>query len=242
MKKKILIVEDDASLGFLLVDFLESEGYAVRLCKDGFEGLQVAQEEEFDLCIFDIMMPRMDGFSLAKTLRNKDFNTPFIFLTAKSMIDDKIKGYDIGAEDYIAKPFQIEELSCKINVILRREAKAISINSEPEEFKLGAYRFKYDTQELELNGKTQRLTQKENEVLRLLCLHENKILKREEAVFKIYGKKDYFLGRSFDVFISKIRKLLKDDPSIKIENVFKVGFILNTNDVGQDMGSSHLAG
>ena len=232
MKKKILIVEDDASLGFLLVDFLEGDGYATQLCKDGFEGLEAAQNGDFDLCIFDVMMPKMDGFSLAKTLRSKGYETPFIFLTAKSMMEDKLKGYDIGAEDYISKPFQIEELSCKINVILRRAAKAVTEDAPVKEFQVGAYRFKYDTQELEFNGKTQRLTQKENEVLRLLCLHKNKILKREDAVLDIYGKKDYFLGRSFDVFISKIRKLLKDDPSIKIENVFKVGFILNVEEGG----------
>jgi len=230
MKKKILIVEDDDSLGYLLVDFLKGEGHYTQLCKDGFEGLQAAQDDNFDLCIFDVMMPKMDGFSLAKTLRSKGDETPFIFLTAKSMMEDKLKGYDIGAEDYVAKPFQIEELSCKINVILRRDAKALPTETAPKEFQVGAYRFKYETQELEFNGHTQRLTQRENEVLRLLCLHKNKILKRDDAVLNIYGKKDYFLGRSFDVFISKIRKLLKDDPSVKIENVFKVGFILNVSE------------
>jgi len=228
MKKNILVVEDDLNLGFLLVDFLQDENFQVKLCKDGLAGLEAAQKGGYDLCIFDVMMPKMDGFSLARNLRHKGCTTPFIFLTAKSMKEDRLKGYDIGAEDYVSKPFEVEELLCKINVVLRRNQQdtTAAINY-PEQFELGAYTFKYATQELEYKGTTHRLTQKENEVLRLLCINKNKILKREEAVFDIYGKKDYFLGRSFDVFISKIRKLLKHDPNIKIENVFKVGFILN---------------
>lgn len=230
MNKKILLVEDDLNLGFLLVDFLQSENCQVKLCKDGLSGLEAVQNNYFDLCIFDIMMPKMDGYSLAKTIRSKGNKTPFLFLTAKSLKEDKLKGYEIGAEDYISKPFDEEELLCKINVILRRHAAQDQVEIFPELFQLGKYVFNYKKQELELNGKVTRLTQKENEVLKLLCVHKNQILKREEAVLHIYGKKDYFLGRSFDVFISKIRKLLKEDPSINIENVFKVGFILNVAD------------
>jgi len=217
------------------VCFLQDEGFYVKLAKDGLAGLEAAQKEIFDLCIFDVMMPKMDGFSLAKTLRDKGHETPFVFLTAKSLIKDKVKGYDIGAEDYLTKPFQEEELLCKINVILRR-ACGNAIETYPDQFQIGAYSFNYERQELEFEGKVQRLTQKETEVLRLLCLNKNKILKREEAVYNIYGKKDYFLGRSFDVFISKIRKLLKQDPSIHIENVFKVGFILNVKEENPSVG------
>ncbi len=230
MQKKILIVEDDLNLGFLLVDFLQGEGFFVKLCRDGMAGLQAAEKDIFDVCILDVMMPKLDGFSLAKTLRKKGFQTPFLFLTAKSLMEDKLRGYDLGCEDYITKPFQEEELLCKINVILRRANCSNAIENHPGSFQIGAYTFEYEKQELVYQDTIYRLTQKENEVLRLLCLHKNKILKREEAVQNIYGKKDYFLGRSFDVFISKIRKLLKNDPSIKIENVFKVGFILNVQE------------
>ncbi len=229
MQKKILVVEDDLNLGFLLVDLLESENFYVKLCKDGLAGLKYAEKEIYDLCILDVMMPKMDGFSLAQNLRNKGHETPFIFLTAKSMIEDKLKGYDIGAEDYIAKPFHHEELLCKINVILKRYCKKNIAEYIPT-FCIGDYTFKYDTQELIYQNDAIRLTQKENEILRLLCINKNKILKREEAVLEIYGKKDYFLGRSFDVFISKIRKLLKNDPRIKIETVFKVGFVLKVQE------------
>ncbi len=229
IQKKILIVEDDPHLGLLLIDLLQSENYDAKLCKDGLSGLQLAEREIFDLCIFDVMMPGMDGFSLAKKLRTTGYETPIIFLTAKSMIEDKVKGYNIGAEDYIAKPFHHEELLCKIQVILKRYCNVLA-NHYPKKFAIGDYTFKYDIQELEYQGTTMRLTPKENEVLLLLCIHKDKILKREDAVYKIYGKRDYFLGRSFDVFISKIRKRLKKDPRIKIETVFKVGFILSVQE------------
>ena len=224
-EKKILLVEDDLSLGFLLVDFLQSENFYVKLCKDGSAGLNTALKDNFDLCLFDVMMPKLDGFALAKTLRKKGVTTPFIFLTAKSMKEDRLNGYAIGAEDYINKPFDEEELLCKINVILRRHQKDPFENC-PTKFKLGNFNFDYERQELCHHGNQVRLTEKENEVLRLLCLNKNKILKREDAVSVIYGRFDYFLGRSFDVYISRIRKLLSGDPSVVIQNVFKVGFIL----------------
>jgi len=224
--RKILLIEDDNSLGMLLTDFLEAEGKQVKLCKDGRTGLDAALNENFDLAIIDVMLPKVDGYTIANTLRDEDLALPFLFLTARSMKEDKLKGYDLGAEDYITKPFEEEELLAKINVILRRMTPDNKQNPTTK-FKIGKYAFDYTRQELIFHDKVQRLTQKENEVLRLLCLNKNQILKREEAVEKIYGKKDYFLGRSFDVFISKIRKLLKNDPNLKIENVFKVGFILS---------------
>ncbi|KAA3630156.1 MAG: DNA-binding response regulator [Bacteroidetes bacterium] len=228
---RILIVEDDTSLGFLLMEFLESENFDVKLCRDGESGLKTFQKHAFDLCLLDIMLPKMDGFTLAQKIRQINDTVPFLFLTARSMKSDKLKGFSIGAEDYITKPFDDEELLCRINVIMRRSQKTTPVESTQSQFKIGQYDFDYSLQKLCLNGQTLRLTEKENEVLKLLCLNENKILRREDAVEQIYGKKDYFLGRSFDVFISRLRKILKDDPRITIENVYNVGFIFK---VGQE--------
>ncbi len=225
--KKILIVEDDLNLGFLLMDFLESEGFQVKLCRDGESGLASFKKSHFDLCVLDVMLPQMDGFQLANQLRLERKEIPFLFLTARSMKEDKLRGFTLGAEDFITKPFDEEVLLCRIKVILRRHEEDAPVECVPTQFAIGDYSFDYTRRELNYKGQAQRITEKESEVLRLLCLNQNQILKREEAVEKIYGKRDYFLGRSFDVFISRIRKLLSDDPSISIENVFKVGFILN---------------
>lgn len=228
MQKKILIVEDDLNLGFLLLDFLESEKYKVKLCRDGMAGLNAIQKNNFDLCLLDVMMPKLDGFAVAKTLRKKGITTPFIFLTAKSMKEDLLNGYAVGAEDYITKPFDEEELLCKIKVVLRRNEQEV-IDNPPTNFTIGDFEFNYETHELIYQTKIHRLTEKENDILRLLCLNKNKILKRDDAVQKIYGRSDYFLGRSFDVYISRLRKLLSRDSSIEIQNVYKVGFILNVS-------------
>ncbi len=225
--ENILIVEDDLNLGFLLMEFLEQEGYQVKLCRDGASGLAQLERDNYDLCILDVMMPRLNGFQLAEKMRQSHPHLPFLFLTARSLKEDKLRAYEIGAEDYVIKPFDEEVLLCKIKVILRRRAHEKEAD-RPTQFQIGRYFFDYNRQELSFEDQTQRITEKENEVLRLLCLHENQILRREEAVEQIYGKRDYFLGRSFDVFISRIRKMLKQDPDISIENVFKVGFILNT--------------
>lgn len=228
--KNILVVEDDLNLGFLLVELLESEGFFVKLCKDGQMGLNALQRSQFDLCILDVMMPKMDGFSLAQQIRQKMENLPFLFLTAKSRKEDKLKGYAQGAEDYITKPFDEDELLCKIEVILRRNRQKTNVQSLEKQFHIGDYNFNYELQELQYKDDIKRLTEKENEILRLLCLHQNQILRRDEAVEKVYGRRDYFLGRSFDVFISRLRKLLQQDERITIENVFKVGFILKVED------------
>ncbi len=222
-QKKILVVEDDLNLGFLLVDFLQTENFYVKLCRDGIGGLRAMEKAQYDLCILDVMMPKLDGFSLARTARKKGCATPFIFLTAKSMKQDRLKGYAIGAEDYITKPFDEEELLCKIRVILRRQQEPTTDESE---FTIGHYTFDSNRLELSICDKKHRLTVKENEILKLLCQHKNNVLKRDEAVQKLYGREDYFLGRSFDVYISRLRKLLKEDPAVEIENVFKVGFML----------------
>lgn len=228
---KILLVEDDVNMGFLLTEFLEGEGFEVKLCRDGVSGLTTFKRGRFDLCILDVMMPNMDGFTLARQLKQVNPNVTFLFLTARSLKDDKLKGFSLGAEDYVTKPFDEQELLCRIRVLLRRQEAAQAQKATiPERFAIGSYTFDYSRQELSFNDETWRMTEKENEVLRLLCLHKNQILRREDAVEEIYGKRDYFLGRSFDVFISKLRKLLQHDPRINIENVFKVGFILNVKE------------
>ena len=227
VQKKILLVEDDLNLGFLLMDYLESANMKVKLCKDGLSGLEILEKQHFDLCLLDVMMPGLDGFNLAKAIRNKGLETPFIFLTAKSMKEDKLHGYKLGAEDYVTKPFDEDELLCKIHVVLRKHAQDPFENS-PTRFKLGRFSYDYERHELKDREKIYSLTQKENQVLRLLCLHQNSILKREDAVKLIYGKQDYFLGRSFDVYISRLRKLLSTDPTVEIQNIYKVGFMLNT--------------
>ena len=225
MNKNILLIEDDLHLGYLLMDFLEGEGFEVKLCRDGESGLKQLKTASFHICILDIMLPKMDGFDLARRIKRATPTTPFLFLTARTLKEDKLKGYAIGAEDFITKPFDEDELLCKLKVILRKEIVDNSL-CLPTQFQIGAYFFDYKRQELTFQDQVKRLTEKENEVLRLLCLHKNEILKRTDAVEQIYGKADYFLGRSFDVFISKIRKLLQHDPAVCIENVFKVGFIL----------------
>lgn len=226
--KKILLAEDDLNLGYLLVDYLETEGISAKLCRDGLTAYKSFQDNNYDLCLLDIMMPHMDGFTLAEKIRKLNKRIPILFLTAKSMKEDKMKGYAIGADDFISKPFDEEELLCKIKAMLRRTHNGH--DSLPVQFNIGDYLFDYNRQELSYGGESKRLTQKENEILRLLCIHKNKILRRDDAVEQIYGKADYFLGRSFDVFISRIRKLLKKDARISIENVFKVGFILNVQE------------
>lgn len=228
--QNILIVEDDVNLGMLLSEFLESQNFKVKLCRNGAAGLTSFKKHNFDICILDVMMPEMDGFNLASKIQEEKKDIPFLFLTARSMKEDKLKGYAVGAEDFVTKPFDEEELLCRLKVILRRHQKEEEVEELPTQFEIGDYFFDYQRQELSYKDVSRRITEKENEVLRLLCLNQNRILKREEAVEQIYGKRDYFLGRSFDVFISRIRKLLKNDPKISIENVFKVGFILNVRD------------
>ncbi|MDF1694832.1 MAG: response regulator transcription factor [Saprospiraceae bacterium] len=229
IKGNILIVEDDLNLGFLLMEHLQNEGFRVRIGRDGLSGLEILKREHFDLCIFDIGMPKLNGFDLAKHLKDLHPSTPFLFITARILKEDKLHGYDLGAEDYITKPFDEEELICKIKVILRRNAE-LATCKEPSRFQIGKYKFDFDRMELVIDSDTIRITEKESKVLKQLCLHKNRILRRDDAVELIYGKKDYFHGRSFDVFISKLRKLLNRDPMVSIDNVFKVGFILNVVD------------
>lgn len=226
--KHILLVEDDLNLGYLISESLEEEGYEVKLCRDGHAALQQLRRRRFDLGILDVMLPQMDGFSFARTLRNKGWELPFIFLTAKTRKEDLIRGYDCGAEDYILKPFDEDVLKCKIEAILRRTATSTTPKDHRRHYTLGRYSFQPHLQALGLGEELIRLTEKESEVLHLLCQHQNRILRRDQALMALYGKNDYFLGRSFDVFISKLRKRLSSDQSVSIENVYRVGFILRT--------------
>jgi DNA-binding response OmpR family regulator len=225
-KFKILLAEDDLNLGVLLVDYLEAEGFDVKLCKDGEMALKAFQVNQFDLCLLDVMMPKMDGFSLAKGIRLKDHKVPVIFITAKSLKEDKLKGYGSGADDYITKPFDEEELLWKIKAFIRRIPEN-KIQTRAEIIPLGKYVFDFNNQSLSLDGRTRRITAKESDILNYLSANRNKVIKREDLLKDLWGANDYFFGRSLDVFITKIRKYLKEDPELNIENVFGVGFIFN---------------
>jgi len=225
-KLKILLVEDDINMGFLLAEYLEDNHFDVKLCKDGEAGLTAWQNSPFDFCIFDVMLPLMDGFTLAKRVRTLNKEIPIILLTAKSMKEDKIHGFNLGIDDYITKPFDEEELLCRIHAILNRTLQNGHTNGSTR-FSIGKYQFDYENQLLCLDSHSNRLTKKENEILRILCLAKNKIAKRDEILISIWGKNDYFTGRSLDVFITKLRKYLKDDGAIKIEGIPTVGYILS---------------
>jgi DNA-binding response OmpR family regulator len=223
---KILLAEDDLNLGVLLLDYLETEGFDVKLCKDGEVALKAFHGHAFDLCLLDVMMPRLDGFSLAKEIRAKDKSIPILFITAKSLKEDKLKGYDLGADDYVTKPFDEEELLWKIKAVIRRVPEHKTENKE-EIISIGEYIFDTANQSLLIHGKIKRITEKESRILAYLCKNRNRLIKREDLLKELWGENDYFLGRSLDVFITKIRKYLSEDPILSIENVFGVGFIFN---------------
>ena len=229
--KKILLVEDDPNLGLLLQDYLQLKGkFDVMLCVDGEEGLKAFSKHNFDLCILDVMMPKKDGFTLGKEIRKANADVPIIFATAKAMMEDKASAYDLGGDDYITKPFRIEELLLRINALLKRVSKDTS-NAEPvqTQFEIGKYTFDYTTQLIQFNGKQQKLSTKEAELLQLLCLKKNTVLTREEALLSIWHDDNYFNGRSMDVFLSKLRKYLREDPKVEILNVHGKGYKLLVN-------------
>ncbi len=226
-KSKILLVEDDANLGFVIKDNLENANYIVELAEDGEAALKVFHSKSFDMCIFDIMLPKKDGFSLAEDVRKINKEIPIIFLTAKTMKEDKIKGFHLGADDYITKPFSIEELILRVEVILKRSKKqSLSQTSSEEILQLAGFTFDIRNLVLIFKDKSQNLTLKEAELLRLLVVNKNKVLGRETILNLIWGDDDYFTGRSLDVFISRLRKYLKLEPSIEIVNIHGVGFKL----------------
>ncbi len=222
-RKKILLVEDDPSLGYVIQDNLALKGYDVTLCTDGFEGEQAFIQSPFHLCILDVMLPKKDGFSLARSIRDKNREVPIIFLTAKTMLEDKLNGFRTGADDYITKPFSLEELFYRVEVFLRRSRDN---QLEDEVMNVGKFQFDPFSFTLKCNDDEKTLTQKEAEVLKLLYRNRDRVLKREEILTEVWGNDDYFMGRSMDVFISKLRKYLKTDPDIQIVNYHGVGFRL----------------
>jgi DNA-binding response OmpR family regulator len=228
-KIKILLVEDDPNLGFVIKDTLTQKNFDVTLCADGEQGEKIFSANTFHICLLDVMLPKKDGFSLARAIRNINKDVPILFLTAKSMTEDKLEGFRTGADDYLTKPFSLEELLCRIEVFLRRSTGSIT-SSEENIFSIGQFVFDYKNLTLKNNDQQKILTQKEAEVLRLLHLHRGRVLKREEILTNVWGDDDYFMGRSMDVFISKLRKYLKEDPAIQIVNYHGVGFKLEQHD------------
>lgn len=223
--EKILLLEDDANLGLVIQEHLQMNGFTVTLCTNGDDGLAEYRRRPFDLCLVDIMMPKRDGFSFARDVRSHDQHIPLIFLTAKAMKEDKITGFRIGCDDYLTKPFSIEELLLRIRAVLRRSNRPAA-EPEPDQFAIGSFTYDARLQLLCCGERRQKLTSTESELLHLLCLNMNRVLEREEALRRIWGNEDYFSGRSMDVFISKLRKYLKDDPAVRIVGVHGKGFRL----------------
>lgn len=225
---RLLLVEDDPNLGELLSGYLRAKGFDVELRTDGDQGLRAYKDSPFDLLILDVMMPVKDGFTLAKEIREKDQTTPIIFLTAKSMKQDTIRGFEAGGDDYLTKPFSMEELLLRVSAVLRRTQGAKPRVEEPDRYQLGDTVFEPRRQLLITPVGERKLTTKESELLRLLSAHQNEVLERTHALKEVWGNDSYFSGRSMDVYIAKLRKYLRDDPSVEIINVHGKGFRLIT--------------
>ncbi|MFN5147461.1 MAG: response regulator transcription factor [Flavobacteriia bacterium] len=225
MKIKILLVEDDTNLGFVISDQLRTDGYQVTLCTDGAEGFKKFNEETFHLCIFDVMMPKKDGFSLAKDIRKINNEIPILFLTAKSMTEDKVEGFKSGGDDYLTKPFSTEELQLRISALLKRVNIAADVPDESS-IKLGDYIFDTLNFKLKHANFEKTLTKKEAQILKILCKFKNQVVARDIVLNAVWGQDDYFVGRSLDVFITKLRKYFKEDSTITITNIHGIGFKL----------------
>ncbi|HLK28552.1 MAG TPA: response regulator transcription factor [Puia sp.] len=224
-KGKVLLAEDDLSLGYVIKDNLTDAGYDVVLCPDGQTAIDKFDKNEFSICLLDVMMPHKNGFDVAKKIRQQSDMMPILFLTAKSLEEDRIKGFQMGADDYITKPFSMQELLMRMDVFMRRSKKMHSEKSVT--FTIGKLRFSYTDLKLSISDQIFNLTQKEADLLKFLCEHSNRILKREEVLLNVWGKDDYFLGRSMDVFITKLRKHFKSDPEVNLETIHGVGFRFN---------------
>ncbi len=225
-KTNLLLCEDDPNLGTLLAQYLKAKGYAVELCVDGAQGLRAYKKGRFDLLLLDVMMPVKDGFTLAREVRAQDEDIPIIFLTAKNMRQDTLTGFESGADDYLTKPFSMEELLLRITAVLRRSRGVEQTAERPTQFTMGATTFDARRQLLGGPAGERRLTTKENDLLRLLCEHANTMLERSEALRTVWGDDNYFNGRSMDVYIAKLRKYLAEDPGVEIVNVHGKGFRL----------------
>lgn len=227
-KEKILLVEDDTNFGSVLKNYLELNDYDVVLARDGQEGLDKFYKGKYDICVLDVMMPKKDGFSLAKDIRQHNANVPVIFLTAKSMKEDMIEGFKSGADDYITKPFDSEVLLLKLKALMKRASESF-VKPDQTQFEIGDYKFDFNMRVLHHNGVAVNLSPKEADLLKMLCHHMNDVLPREKALKAIWGDDNYFTGRSMDVFITKLRKYLKDDSRIDIMNIHGKGFKMNVN-------------
>lgn len=225
MKPRVLLAEDDPNLGHLLQEYLDAKGFVTELATNGKEGFDKFRRGTWDICLLDVMMPVKDGYTLAKEIREITKDVPIVFLTAKSMKEDTIEGFNAGADDYITKPFSMEELLLRLKAILRRTKGSIA-NAEQINFTVGEYGFDSQRQMLEYGSKSQKLTSKESDLLRLLALHKNDILDRSLALNTIWGDDSYFNSRSMDVYIAKLRKYLKEDPTVEIMNIHGKGFRL----------------
>ena len=223
---KILLAEDDENLGSLLKEYLNAKGYSTFLYPDGEAAWNAFDKNDYDMCIIDIMMPKMDGYTLAKEIRKVNTTIPFIFLTAKTLKDDVLEGFSIGADDYITKPFSMEELLYRLKAILRRTSQTESDEQDSEIFQIGAYTFDANKQLLKKEEEEKKLTTKESELLKLLCTNKNQMLERNYALRTIWEDDSYFNARSMDVYITKLRKYLKDDSTIQIINVHGKGYKL----------------
>ncbi|MEQ8906101.1 response regulator transcription factor [Ekhidna sp.] len=223
---KILLVEDDESFGYILKEYLEINDYTVTLATNGEDGLNTFKRNSYDLCLLDVMMPLKDGFTLAKEIRDADPDIPFMFLTAKALKVDKLKGFRLGCDDYIVKPIDEELLIARIKALIRRSSAENESTIKNCNYQIGKYHFDFSNQALSLNGKTNRLTEKEARLLQLLCESKQAILDRNKALKSVWGQSDFFNRKSMDVFIHKLRQYLKDDPSVQIVNVHGKGFIL----------------
>jgi DNA-binding response OmpR family regulator len=222
VKATILFAEDDSSLAFIVKDTLEDEGYKVVHCADGQTAIDTFDKTKFDICLLDIMMPNKDGYTVAKKIRQQSDVMPVLFLSTKNQEQDRLKGYDTGADDYIAKPFSMPELLKKIEVFLRRSKKLHSDTFE--DLQLGNILFSFVNLKMITQNEIFNITQKEADLLKFFCEHQNKVVKRDEVLINVWGKDDFFLGRSMDVFISKLRKYLKAEPSVVIETIHSIGF------------------
>lgn len=221
---KLLVAEDDPNLGAILKAYLTQKGYTVYLVTDGQQALETYHQGGIDACVLDIMMPIKDGFTVAKEIRRVDKQIPLMFLTARNLEADKLKGFEIGADDYLTKPFSMEELLARINAVIRRSFD----ENKPENniFTIGRFTFDYNHQILSIDGEERRLTSKESELLRLFCINFNQLVDRTSTLQKIWKDDSYFAARSMDVYITRIRRYLRPDPSVQIINVHGVGFRL----------------
>lgn len=220
----ILLVEDDFNMGDLIKDALEEHNFTVTLCRDGKEGLSAFIKGSYNIIILDVMMPKIDGFSLAEKIRKLNHDVPFMFITALTETDNRLKGFELGADDYLAKPFSVKELVMRIHVIARRIHGSMVADTENSQFQLGKMRFDYAKRELEYEGTSVKVSSKESELLKLFCLNPNKVVRRDFLLRNVWGNDDYFSSKSMDVYISRLRKLLKSSPELQIINIHGAGF------------------